>query len=127
MKLFTHSLNRTSIICLAASSVLLLILWHVSTPSTSGPLGILIIFTLIYIFFTALILFITGLWSLFVTNILGRAALNSRRRYYVSSVLGFLPVLYLTLLSMAGASIWGIVLIALFIGLMLFYVLRRSA
>lgn len=127
MKVITKSLNRVSIACLIGSSILLLILWHTTTPPQSGPLGILAVFALIYIFFTAFALLLTGIASVIGARILGRPSASPRRRYYVSSVLGFLPVLYLTLLSMGGASIWGIILIIVFIGLMLFYVLRRSA
>ena len=111
---------------LVGSFVLLILIWHLSTPTSGGPLGILFVFILIYIFFTALILVLTGVWTTFSRKILGRPGMIDRRRYYVSSVLGFLPVLYLTLLSMGGATIWGVVLVFVFIVLMLFYVLRRS-
>lgn len=111
----------------AVSFLLLVLMWHLSTPSSTGPVGILFVFTLIYVFVTALIIIITGLWSFAVQQLSGKAPLNLRRRYYISSVLGFFPVLYLTLRSIGGASIWGVILIVLFTALMLFYVLRRSA
>lgn len=111
---------------MASSFVLLVLLWHLTTPLSSGPLGILAVFVLIYVFFTALFIVVTGAAS-FAAARLGRKGLHGRRRYYVSSVLGLLPVLYLTLLSMGGASAWGVGLVVLFVTLMLFYVLRRSA
>jgi len=121
------SLNSGAGAAAAVSFVLLVLIWHLSTPISSGPIGILAVFTLIYIFFTSLLFVITGVWSLLMRRMAGRPSMTSRRRYYISSVVGFLPVLYLTLLSMGGASIWGVILIACFISLMLFYVLRRSA
>lgn len=121
------SLTGGSAAAAAASFVLLVLMWHLSTPASSGPIGILFVFILIYIFFTALVLVLMGLWSFMMQRLADRPRISDRRRYYVSSVLGFLPVLYITLLSMGGASFWGIALIVLFTGLMLFYVLRRSA
>src|SRR5206468_9451438 len=110
-----------------ATFVLLVLIWHLTTPSSSGPLGILIVFTLVYIFFTALMLVLLGVWSFAMQRVSHRPRMSNRRRYYIGSVLGFVPVLYLTLLSMRGISFWGIILILLFTGLMLFYVLRRAA
>jgi len=121
------SLTSGALASLAGSLVLLLLIWHLTTPTGSGPIGILIVFVLIYIFFTSLILVITGVWSQVLVLLAGRSAIPRQRRYYISSVLGFLPVLYLTLISMGGASVWGVILILLFTALMLFYVLRRSA
>ena len=120
------SLNGGAGAALVISFVLLILMWHLTTPTSGGPLGILFVFILVYILFTSLILVLTGFWTIFSRNILGRPGMIDRRRYYVSSVLGFLPVLYLTLLSMGGATIWGVLLVFLFIILMLFYVLRRS-
>lgn len=125
--LSVKSLTGGAAATLGASFVLLIIIWHLTTPAASGPIGILIVFMLIYIFFTALMLVLTGLWSFAMRRLADRSGISNRRRYYISSVLGFLPVLYLTLLSMGGASVWGVVLIVVFTAMMLFYVLRRSA
>lgn len=111
----------------AVSFVLLVLLWHLTTPASSGPLGILVVFTLIYVFFTSVVLVLLGIWSLIRRRFSDKPRLSDRRRYYVGSVVGFLPVLYLTLLSMGGVSFWGVALIIVFTVLMLFYVWRRSA
>lgn len=125
--LSVKSLTGGAVASCVASFVLLLVIGHLTTPSSSGPVGILTVFLLIYVFFTSAMLLVTAAWSFVRSRLGGRPRISDRRRYYISSVLGFLPVLYLTLLSMGGASIWGIGLIILFTALMLFYVLRRAA
>lgn len=122
-----RSLTGGAFASLVGSLMLLIVLWHVSAPAASGPLGILIVFILIYVFFTAAALLLISVVSLIMSRVLGKRRIPNRRRYYIGSVLGFLPVLYITSLSMGGVSIWGVILIILFIGLMLFYVIRRSA
>lgn len=122
----TRTLTGGALTGLVVSLVLLILIGHLSTPTSSGPVGILAVFTLIYVFFTSAIIIVTGIGTSVAARTSKRPAFSNRKRYYVSSVLGFLPVLYLTLLSMGGASIWGIILIILFTVLMLFYVLRRS-
>lgn len=112
-------------VVVVASVLLLLIMFHATTPLSAGPLGILIVFTVIYALCTALF-FMAVRATVTVLRRFGRAnRFSGRKAYYVASVLGFVPVLYLTLSSMGGVTVWGVSLILVFVGLSLFYVLRR--
>jgi hypothetical protein len=123
----THRFSPISgaVIIIVTSVLLLAVVFHTTTPLSAGPLGILIVFIVAYALCVALFFLLISTIASVLRRLDKVKGLSTRRIYYVASVLGFVPVLYLTLSAMGGVTFWGVSLIFVFVGLSLFYVLRR--
>ena len=119
------------IIGLASAGLLLLVL-NLTTPSTAGAGGVLVVFFLGYIVTLAIVTF--SLWG--TTRVLLRFAGTSRvlrnvkqlsltRSYYYATVISFAPVLLVSLQSVGGVGIYEVGLVVLFVILGCIYIARR--
>jgi|JRYG01.1.fsa_nt_gb hypothetical protein len=115
----------------------LLGVWNSTNPATVGPLGILVVFILLYIFwvsvFFVLVHFVLTAFhhSLLLQRIFKRTGTHKSYKkreylaYYTASVLAFAPVLLLAMQSVNQLSFRDIALVFIFVGLAIFYLLRR--
>ena len=112
--------------------VFLFIVVNVTSPSTSGPIGILAVFFLLYISLTGII---TGL-LLLVNRIAVRvsssvktrrpvARLTLKRAYYFASVIALGPVMLVGMGSVGKAGLVEFLLVVAFVVIGLFYVEKR--
>jgi hypothetical protein len=115
------------------SVILLFILGYTTTPSTIGPLGILIVFILIYIVILCILSFLLFGSSLFlqkILNLLGRKKPFSRlsllRSYYFSSVIALAPVMLLAIQSVGDLSFYDVLLATFFVLISCVYVAKRT-
>ncbi len=114
--------------------LILVYVWNTTSPETIGPMGILSVFFLLYIFwaslfflllhFTYLFLKTTSLLRLLMQRREGRP-FHWRLAYYVASILAFAPVLILAMQSVNQLTIRDVALVFLFVGLAIFYVVKR--
>lgn len=116
---------------------ILFFIWNNTHPSTVGPLGILVVFIMLYGFWTTLFFIIVHLLLTFfhhntLFQRLFRRSItqaNYKKRasvaYYTASILAFAPVLLLAMQSVNQLSIRDIGLVFLFVGLAIFYMIRR--
>lgn len=119
----------------AASLVVLFYIWNTTNPGLIGPLGILLVFVLLYLFWASIFFAIihvgfvffkkTNLFRVFITKSEGHS-FNWKLSYYIASIIAFAPVLLLAMQSVNQLSIRDILLVLLFTGLAIFYVTRRS-
>lgn len=114
---------------------LLFYLWNTTNPGTVGPLGILFVFILLYLFWASTFFIVLHLgFYLFKKSSLFRIFMNRRENkpfnwrmsYYVASIIAFMPVLLLAMQSVNQLTIRDILLVVLFTGLAIFYVTRRT-
>lgn len=98
------------------------------SPLSAGPGGILVVFSLIYLWCLSVVFALLYAGSRFLdkNNIGGVQALRARKAYYVASVLACFPVLLLAIISIRQIDIVSVGLVALFVGLAAFYVVRRT-
>ncbi len=117
------------------SLLLLFYFWNATNPGTVGPLGILFVFILLYLFWASTFFIIlhlgfsifrkTSLFKIFMTKRENKP-FNWRASYYIASIIAFMPVLLLAMQSVNQLTIRDIVLVVLFTGLAIFYVSRRT-
>ena len=117
------------------SILLLFYLWNATNPGTVGPLGILFVFILLYLFWASTFFIVLHLgFTLFKKSSLFRVFMNKRENkpfnwkmsYYIASIIAFMPVLLLAMQSVNQLTIRDILLVVLFTGLAIFYVIRRT-
>lgn len=119
------------------SGVGLLVLWNMTSPADAGPVGLLAVFILIYIFWLGVFfLLIHGLGGIGYSllghfarrpnSTVARKPLSVTRAYFVSSALAFGPVCAIAIGTFGQLRVWDVVLIVTFTALALFYVLKRA-
>jgi uncharacterized membrane protein len=125
---YTKHINTATIY--AAPMVALLALGFVlntTNPLQSGPLIILAVFVLIYIVVVSLFSAALHLIATVVRMVRPSSRFSMKRGYYVVSIIGLAPVLFIALNTLGQLDMLEIVLILLLFGLGCFYVVRRSS
>ncbi len=121
----------------AASSVVAMILagvlLYVTTPTKVGPLGIFILFVLVYVsvlgVLTYLLFIVSKLISrlaAFVTAKQPLRPLSFRRSYYFSSVLTLVPIMLVGLHSVGDVGPYEVLLVVIFAAVGCLYVAKRT-
>lgn len=117
------------------SLIVLFYIWNTYNPGTVGPLGILFVFILLYLFWASVFFIILHLlFALFRKTSFFRIFMSRRENkpfnwkqsYYVASIIAFMPVLLLAMQSVNQLTIRDILLVVGFTGLAIFYIMRRS-
>jgi len=125
---YTKHINTATIY--AAPLVALLALGFVlntTNPLQSGPLVILAVFVLIYVVVISLLSAVLHFITTVVRMLRPDSHFSMRRGYYVVSIVGLAPVLFIALNTLGQLDMLEIILILLLVGLGCFYVIRRSA
>lgn len=117
-----------------ASSALLFILLHTTTPWSAGAGGILGAFVLAYLFAVSILSFcVYGLSRILVRSsrtVTVRKpleALSLKQSYYYASVLGLAPVMVISMQSVGTLGVYEICLIMLLVLIGCVYVSKRTA
>jgi hypothetical protein len=109
------------------------ILLQTTTPATIGPLGILIVFILMYVSALGVLTFllhegsrliVRGSRSLTVRRPL--QSLSLRRAYYYSSVVALAPVMFIGMQSVGSVGVYEVSLVVLFVTIACIYISKRS-
>lgn len=115
------------------AGVFLITMLQATNPSTVGPLGLLAVFFLLYVIVLGAMTEVLWVGSRIVQSAGRRftskrppGRLSLKRAYYYSTVLALGPIMALAMLSIGSFGIYEAVLIALFLGVALLYVSRRS-
>jgi hypothetical protein len=115
-----------------ASLCLLSLMLTFTSPSTTGPFGLLMLFISAYLTFVGLIsFFLFGVNRLIIMVSKGTTLrkpirpMEFRRAYYFSTVLAAAPVLIIGLQSVVRVGIYEVILVLIFEIVALIYVSRR--
>jgi hypothetical protein len=118
---------------LFGSVALLAIICQYSTPATIGPMGILVVFILMYVAALCVLTFlIYGLNILIVkitsTMIMGRPVqrLSLRRAYYFASVIALAPVMVIGMQSVGSVGLYELLLVVFFLVIACVYIAKRT-
>ncbi len=131
----THKLWYGIYLTPLISLLLLFYVWNTTNPGTVGPLGILFVFILLYLFWASIFFILLHLgFAIFRKSNLFRIFMSRRENkpfnwklsYYVASIIAFMPVLLLAMQSVNQLTIRDVLLVLGFTGLAIFYILRRS-
>lgn len=127
-------LARVIAISFVAATMLLIILLQTTTPSTIGPLGILIVFILMYVSALGVLTFLLFMGSRLIARA-SRGVVTRRpvqplslgRSYYFSSVLALAPVMVIGMQSVGKVGVSDVALIVLFMTISCIYIAKRTS
>ena len=115
-----------------ASLCLLIILLNVTTPASAGPFGILAIFIFAYLLFIGLITYFIYLFSRIASHLAKAFAikrplesLSLKRSYYLSTIIASAPIMLIALQSVGAGSIYGFILVLIFVVIGCLYISKR--
>lgn len=130
-----RNIGRLLLISPLLSAALLMIVLFSTDPVAIGPVGILGVFVLVYIF-TLSLLFVLLRFGIGWFRRLTRSTKDNfrpavrrvgvRKSYYIASILAFVPVLFLAMQSFAQLRLSDIILVGIFVGIAVFYVIKRT-
>jgi len=106
---------------------ILLYVLNTTSPTTTGVMGILVVFLLLYAFSLSAVFVFLHLASKLLKRLRPKISIDSRRSYYLAMVLALLPVFLLALSSIGQLRATDVGLILCFLALASFYVIRRTA
>lgn len=116
------------------AAVILALILQTSTPSNAGPLGILIVFLLMYVLVLGVLTFVifwgSRAWSRIVRLIVPKRPIRPLtlvRSYYFSSVIGLAPVIFVGMQSVGEVGFYDVLLVVLFVSVACFYIAKRTA
>jgi hypothetical protein len=127
-------LSRVIAVSVAIAIVILAIILHMTQPSTVGPLGILVVFILMYVSVLGVLTFLLYGVSQFISRISASFTvkkpihpLSLSRAYYFSSVIALAPVMLIGMQSVAKVEIQDVVLIIVFVVIACIYISKRTS
>lgn len=127
-------LGRIVVAGSAVAILLLILLLHVTTPTTTGPLGILIVFILMYVsalgVLTFLIYGISRINARLSRTLMVKRpfeALTLTRSYYFGSVIALVPVMIIGMQSVGEVGFYEIFLVGIFTIIACIYIAKRTS
>lgn len=126
-------LGKVIIISVIGAIVSLAVVLQTTTPTTIGPLGILIVFILMYIAVLGVLTFLLVGSSRLLVKVTAPLTvrrplqpLGLRRAYYFSSVIALAPVMFIGMQSVGEVGAYDVLLVVLFITMACVYIAKRS-
>lgn len=127
-------LGRILLITSAVAVLLLAVVFHTTTPSEIGPVGILSVFVLLYTLSLAVVTFLifgVGYFFRKVVNIFIAAKrpmqpLSLMRSYYFASVISLAPIMLLGIHSVGELGFYDVFLVVIFAVVASVYVAKRT-
>ena len=132
MKVSTRTLLALSPL---ATAFLLVAVLMTTNPLSIGPVGIMGVFVLVYLFSLSMTFVVLhfGIYWLSRLMISKRDTLGqhewrvgARKAYYIACVVAFVPVLFLAMRSFAELKVSDILLVGFFVAIAVFYIVKRS-
>ena len=116
----------------AVSLCLLFIILNITTPVSSGPIGVLLVFVFAYVSSVGLMTFLLFTLSKVATYlsvvVVARKPLQRlsfRRSYYYSTIVGSAPVLVVALQSVGANGMYEYLLVLIFVVIGCLYISKR--
>lgn len=127
-------LGRVVAISSVVAFLLLVIVLQATKPVTIGPLGILMVFILMYMSVLGALTFllyglsrITARISASVTVKRPIQPVSFGRAYYYSSVIALAPVMFVGMQSVGEVGVYDVLLVGIFVVIACVYIAKRSS
>lgn len=126
-------LGRILAVGFIVSIVLLGVMLQTTAPTTAGPLGILIVFILMYVSVLSALTFLLYGINRVIRRLSSLApkkpaqTLTLTRSYYFSSVLALAPVIFIGMQSVGQVGVYDVLLVVLFVVIACVYIAKRTA
>lgn len=118
---------------IVAAIALLAILLETTTPATIGPIGILLVFILMYLSALGVLTFLLFAGSRIVARVGAFFAvrqpiqpLSFGRSYYYSSIVALAPVLFIGMQSVGEVSLYDIFLVIIFVVIGCIFIAKKT-
>ena len=128
-----NMLGRVVAVSSMIAVLLLILLLQTTTPATIGPLGILVVFILMYVSVLGGLTFLLYLISMLIAKISRSItvkrpiqALSFNRAYYFSSVLALIPVMFIGMQSVGEVGFYDVLLVVIFACVACVYISKRT-
>jgi hypothetical protein len=128
-----NMLGRVISVSIVLAVAILAVILQTTTPSTAGPLGVLVIFVFIYLLVLGALTFLLYLGSKVIVKVMQlifpkgqRRPLSVMRSYYFSSILALAPVIFIGMQSVGEVGFYDVLLVILFVSVGCFYVAKRT-
>lgn len=126
-------LKRIISVATLVSAVLLAVLLFTTSPSSTGPLGILGFFVFMYLTALGVLTFLFRGVSMITSRLMPRRRAGSfgakeisfRMAYYYASVIALVPVMFIAIQSVGEVGIYQVLLVVFFIIIAWVYVQNR--
>lgn len=116
------------------AAIALVFLLNQTTPNEAGPLGVLIIFLLMYVVALAGVTFAVHGGSRLIAKSSAALtvkrpfrAINLKQSYYYASIIALAPVMLIGMQSVSGVNIYDILLVGFFVVIGVVYISRRMS
>jgi hypothetical protein len=127
-------LGRLVAVSSFVATLLLVVLLYATKPATIGPLGILIVFILMYVSVLGVLTFLLFGISKIIHKVsasftvkkpLPQLSLN--KSYYFASVISLAPVMFVAMQSVGEVGVYEVLLVTLFVVIACVYIAKRTA
>ncbi len=116
------------------SVISLIMIFSLTDPVSAGPAGMLLVFFLMYVLSASVLFIFLHVGIRLIAGFFDKRRqmnirgwqLGIRKSYYIASVLAFGPVLLLAMQSVGQLQFRDVILTSAFLGIAIFYVLKRS-
>lgn len=126
--------RRAIAIVATFSALMLFVLLFTTTPSDTGPLGILGFFVFMYLTVLGVLTFLFRAFSVFATRLTPKkrreligGGVTFRQSYYYASVVASVPVMFIAIQSVGEVGLYQVLLVAFFVAIAWIYVTNRTS
>jgi hypothetical protein len=126
-------LGRVIAVSSIGAAIVLAILLQMTKPATVGPLGILIVFILMYVSVLGALTFLMFGISKLIVRLSGSVTirrplqpLGLKRSYYFSSVIALAPVIVIGMQSVGEVGFYDLLLVVIFVSIGCVYIAKRT-
>lgn len=116
------------------AAIVLVFLLNQTTPNQSGPLGVLIVFLLMYVVALGGVTFLvhggSRLVAKFSRSLTVKRPLRPiglKQSYYYASIIALAPVMLIGVQSVSGINVYDILLVGFFVAIGTIYISRRMS
>ena len=128
-----NMLGRVIAVSSIGAAIILAILLQMTKPATVGPLGILIVFILMYVSVLGALTFLMFGMSKLIVKLSSSVTikrplqpLSLKRSYYFSSVIGLAPVMIIGMQSVGEVGFYDFLLVVIFVCIGCIYIAKRT-
>ncbi len=116
------------------AAIALVFLLNQTTPNQAGPLGVLIIFFLMYVVALGGVTFVLHGGSRLIAKLSASLTvkrpfriISLKQSYYYASIIALAPVMLIGMQSVSGINIYDILLVVFFVAIGVVYISRRMS
>lgn len=110
------------------STMVLLLLLNITSPSTANPMGVLTVFAALYVFSVAVVAVCISVSGTIKRRLKPQALrMDDRKTYYYATIVGVAPVILLAIQSIGGVGVYDVLMVSAFEIIACIYISKQTA